>query len=83
MRAVSVIIPQTNTDETATENTANKVQENITEHFQKDITSSTFKRRYSYSYLRLFYSYQIQLLPCAVNQALFFNEINIMYCSSM
>jgi hypothetical protein len=90
MKAMSVITPQTNADEIATantsqlEDTASKLQkQEISQYFQKDITSSTFKRHYYYSYLRIFYQYQIQLLPCAVNQALFFNKINAMYCSSM
>jgi len=53
MKAISVITPQTNADKISTtntsqlEDTANKLQkQEIPEYFQKDITSSTFKRHY-------------------------------------
>jgi hypothetical protein len=85
MKAISVITQQTNADETATANTsqledeANKLQEEISEYFQKDIKLRTLQRHYYYSYLRIFCQYQIQLLPCAVIQALFFNKCNVQY----
>jgi hypothetical protein len=90
MKAVSVITSRTNADETATanmsqlEDKANKLQEEISQStFKKTLHQAHLKGTTLTGYLRIFYQYQIKLLPCAVNQALFFNEINVMYCSSM